>query len=479
MKIDIAAKVESNLLRTRFVVILAFATNAVMNVLLIGFLARVGGLDFVGTWAFISAVLMNALILDLGMTNALTYKIGKAGVASGLPFLRLLGRWSNLLLLVVMGLVGAALVLRQPLAAALSLTIAAAILQLRSNWYCAVRMGQHEQYWFNVQTILRVIVQSLASVLLILGFPNHPELAFATAMLIGNMAALGLSWQLARKDLRQDSPTAFWMDLGHLVSDFGLENAAQRAFQPMSQLAVAHFLGSASLGIFTIALRIPVVMNQSISEALRVLLPGIAWTLRNGDERRVVEMLRGALVTQLVLVIPVMAFVTIHAKTILIVWLGSDTDEIVSALRMLCGSMSWVAIAVPFYWSMQATGQARLIALSVTARLLAVLAFGSLTMAMGGGILLFTAIFALGQVGDALFTIAASERKYGYLRKCLSQIRLLRLGAFLIASLSLNLWLSLSRVQEMQPHLGLTVVMTANLALIGFPGFFLLRKRWL
>lgn len=480
MKIDdTSANTDRNLSRTRIVVLVAFATNALANVLLIGFFARLGGLDLVGTWAFLSAILMSVLIVDFGATNALTYRIAKTGVQSGLPYLRLLLYCSRRLLVLLFFLSVSALIVGWYSVASVMLTIAAAIIQLIANWYCAIRMGKHEQYWFNIQTILRVVAQAFVSTLLIIAFPTYPELALSTAMLTGNIAAFGLSWTLVRTDLRQHTVTARWADLRHLLSNFGFENVAQRAFQPMLQLALAQLLGSAALGVFTIALRIPVVVNQSISEALRILLPGIVDTLRKGNELGVVEMLRRALITQIVLIIPAMVFFAVHARIILTVWIDDEVkvDEIAYALQMLCASMMFVAIATPFYWSLLATGNANIVARSVAVSFTMIVVLGCLAITMGGGVLFFVAIFAVGQVGDALFIVAASERKFGFPRKCISQMQVSRLLLFLVTGLIVNFGLNIVVTSRFPPVNVVTAITIINIVFIGIPTLSALRRK--
>jgi len=476
MSEHISINIGRNIARTRVVVIVAFCVNALANVLLIGFFARRGGLELVGAWAFLNAIILNTLILDLGFTNALTYKIGRDGVLAALPMIYRLLRWAGIVLLAIILAMIVVAILGLPIGPGVGFACVAADMQLAANWLCAIRMGRHEQYWYNVQTVVRVIVQSFSAAGLVIWFPNNPEPALGAAFLLGSMCAFWLSFYLVRGDLYMGTGVASLSQVRQVIVGFGLENAMQRAFLPLSQLTVAHFLGATALGVFTIALRIPFVLNQSVSEALRGLLPGIAGALRDGDSVGVVRLLREATITQIVLIVPTMTFFIIHTPILLSIWIGQGSGETVFAIRMLCTALAFVTVATPFYWTLQASGNVHLLGFLGSVRLIAALSLGATVMFFGGGIIGFVAVFALVQTADALLTILIVEIKFGFFTKSIHNLLKVRLAVYLIAAVVLNLlakhWFETGFSSGFQ----VVSLITLNVFLIGCPGLLALRR---
>lgn len=179
-------KSKKNMRLTRIFGMLAFASNATVNVLLIGYFARVGGIELVGQWAFLGAVMLAVMILDFGSLNALTYRIAKDELDSVACILRQLLRLAALTSAVLaLGLAGAFQFADEIVQGSL-LAGFAALLQLASSWLVSIRMGRQQRYWFNIKTIIRVMVQASAAVLLLQrGLPFPDIFVFGMALVLG------------------------------------------------------------------------------------------------------------------------------------------------------------------------------------------------------------------------------------------------------------------------------------------------------
>jgi O-antigen/teichoic acid export membrane protein len=427
-----------NLTLTRYAVIGAFVTNAAVNVVLLGTLARLGGLETVGIWTFLGAVSLNVQILDLGLTNALTFHMSRDGLSASLPAIHRLVWISMGLGVVVAAAVSLFLVFGQMVPASVGLAVIAALCLLLSNWLITIRLSQHQQYWFNLKSILRVLTQASAAVFLFMNWSEQPALAFGGALLLGGIVELGGVLALTRRQMGQLSRGARLETLRELVSGFSLENASLRAYQPFAHMLVGHFLGVSALGVFAIAQRIPIVINQSVSEALRALLPSLAQLFRNKALEDSVQLVRDGVVTQIVLVVPAVAFVAAHAALILHVWIGEVRPDLVDFLRLLLAAIGIVCLSTPFYWANQASGGARQMGLVGVWRLVLVLGTGSILLLAGNGLEVFVLVFAVGQVLHSAAIVILAHRLSGVVLPVFSGIRWDRLLGFVAVAAILS-----------------------------------------
>jgi O-antigen/teichoic acid export membrane protein len=399
-----------NIRLTRLVVLLSFGLNAAANLALIGAFARQGGFALVGQWAWLNAVLMTVLVLDLGLTEALSYRIGRDGLTTSLPLLRRAMQgvtWLTALLTTTsFGLFFIGL----DAASSLCLAALAAILQLGSNWRISIRLGQHQQYWFNLKSIVRVFAQTALALLFVALLPQAfgLALALATAALAEFLFVL---WATKGVQLRKH-PCASLADLVQAAQAFALTNIAHRALQPLSVLLVGLTLDATAVAVFTLALRIPTVISQSVSEALRGLLPGLA-ALRQSDPARITAVLRDSFATQIMLLAPLVIFAYIFAEALLQLWLGGVPETLVMALRILLIATAITGIVTPFHWANYALGQEKAAAIaSATATLLS-LAAGFFVLLTAQSVLAFVATFAAVQIGLALAMLAIAQQNGG------------------------------------------------------------------
>ncbi len=455
---------QKNLRRTRVAVGGSFAVSTAVNIVLIGFLARIGGLDLVGTWALFGAIILNVLILDLGVTNALTYRIAHQGLAGTLPVLRWLVR---LAVIPVFGFAVAAVFFwRFDLDGLLGGTLAAlaGALQLLSGWLIAIRMGQHQQYWFNIKTILRVVVQGAAVVVLM--SISRDSIALGAALLAGAVAEFALSGLLVARQFPLQGRVASRSDVRRALDGFGLLGLADRGYQPLVQFAVAGVEGATALGVFTVALRIPVVINQTVAEALRTLLPGVAALRAKGNTGAVDRLLRDALVTQIVLVVPALTALVFSADWVAEVWLGQVEPPLVLAMRLFALNMVVVSVATPYFWAVQAAGGARAVGVLSVLRLLIVLAAGVIASLFGAGVMGFVLAFSLGQSVFSLAVSLVAHFRYDLVRPSLVDLCKVRLLMYVLLSLVLNAGL-VNLLQDQKSELALIAAFCANAIIFG------------
>lgn len=469
-------KTRQNMKKTRVTVALAFATTTGANFFLIGYLARFGGLDLVGIWSLYGAIILNVLILDFGLTSALTYQIAHQGLAEVLPVLRWVVRRAGLLILLL------------ALAATLfgftgnwhlfgwTLAIIAGFFTLVSSWLITIRMGQHEQYWFNGKTVLRVLGQSLAIVYLLSFTNGSPEIKIAVSLIFGAMLELVLSYVLVAGQLPLRGTVARLSDIKRSTRGFGLESFANRAYQPFAQFAVTAFEGAAAVGVFTVALRIPVAINQAITEALRALLPGLAELQAKGERIAVTRLLRDAIATQVVLILPIVVFLMFAADWITQVWLGQTQPMLTLAMQVFTANIAIFSLNTPFNWAVQAAGGIMAVGVLSAVRLVAVLVIGIVWSLAGGGVMAFVIAFAIGQSLYALTVTWVGHSRYDLVMPGLRGLNVIRSVLYMSASIALNAGL-FGLLSDQAPEVALAVVLASNAIVFGPLSFFVIKKK--
>lgn len=397
-----------NIRLTRWVVALCFGVNAAVNLALIGYFARRGGLDLVGDWAWLNAILMNVLILDLGLTEALTFRIARDGLKQTQPLLRTALRLALAGVIFTAGASCLCLLLAAHSLGVACLAALAAVLQLAANWRISIRLGQHQQYWFNLKTLLRVGVQTVLAIWFIEIMPQSQFLGLAFALAAGGMVEfLFAIWATQAVQLRTH-PAAPLPVLASAARPFALTNLAHRSLQPLSILLLGLSLNTAAVAVFSLALRIPTVISQAISEALRGLLSGLA-QLSKTDPERIAPLLRDSFIQQIILLGPMVIFVSVLAPRLLQFWLGTVPEDLVTALRLLLIATALSGFATPFHWANFALGQGKAAARAYAIGTCVSLLGGALALLCGQGLLGFILVFGLVQSVLAVAMLAIAQ----------------------------------------------------------------------
>ena len=412
-----------NIRLTRLVALLAFGLNAAANMALIATFARQGGLDLVGQWAWLNAVLMTVLILDLGLTEALSQLIGRDGLTQVLPLLHCAMRLATGLIAVLATTTLACFFLGAQDLTPICLAALAACLQLGSNWRISIRLGQHQQYWFNFKTIVRVMAQTPLAIGFIGLGPQSGGAALALALALAALAEYAFAHWATRTHRLRQSPCASVTDLAQSARGFALTTVAHRALQPLSVLLVGLTLDNAAVALFTLALRIPTVISQSISEGLRGLLPGLA-ALRQRDPARIAALLRDSFATQIRLLAPLLILTYVFAEPLLHLWLGVIPENLVSAVRCLLIASVITGIVTPFHWANYALGQEKSAARAYAITSLFALAGGFFILILSQSIMAFVASFAMFQIVMALAMLTIAQQNGGLVWQSLRGVNL-------------------------------------------------------
>jgi O-antigen/teichoic acid export membrane protein len=445
---EIIFQVRRNFLRTGGVTIFTCFLNAALNLALLGWFAREGGVALVGTWSLLNAILMYVLVLDFGLTNALTRVIAIKGAVEAAPLIRwLLTRLAGLICLGVSAhfLICLTRGANSEIAIAWGLAGLAACFQLASNWLICFRLGRYQQYYFNLKSIVRVAVQTSLIFTFYAPIDLPTPVLFGAALAFAGFCELLFAGFIVRgPDLKSvtAATSANFSDIRQLSRGFGMADAVNRVRQPLLQILIASIAGNAALGVFTIALRVPTVLSQSVSEAMRVLFPGLSNLQKSGDRPIVTIMLRNGFLVQLLIVVPACIFLLIAAEDILGLWLGQTTQTQISATRLITIGIMINSLSVPFFWALNAFGYANRIAWAGLAGLLLSGVFGtSVLLLLPNPIPTFCAIYAFSQILTAALIAWWAESRAGLLFASLSQIRwaniLLFWTAFIVFSLGL------------------------------------------
>ncbi len=473
---ELEAATRRDLKRSRGVVFAAFLINAGLNFVLLGILARLGGLEMVGQWAFLNAVLSVVLIADFGATNALTYRIGRDGIEATAGLLRLLLLAAATFIAACLALIGLDSVTALLNSTAALLTIVAGFLQLASNWMISIRMGQHEQYWFNVKTVLRVSTQTGLALALLSILPEQPMLAFGLALALAALIETLFAAFMVHRMWTPCGSVARTQALRDLLQGFGLLALAQRGLLPLSQLIVSALAGATVLGIFTVASRAPIVISQSVSEALRALLPGLAGMTSEADRPRIIKLLADGITGQIVLIYPALAVLSIHAHTVFTVWLGESSVVLEAALMMLSAGVFVACLTVPHFWALQAMEAVVPLSRLTFWRVLVTLVIGALLTSLLRDPLVMPATYSASLALGAVAVLALSEVRLEIVWPCLKLLRWRRIAYFCIFVLGLNSGLA-TLDAYLEPDTLLGVVALGNLVTIGPLALYIIRKR--
>ena len=453
----------------------AFAANAGLNLALLGILAKWGGLELVGQWSFLSAILLLVMLGDFGITNALTYKIGCDGLDVTAPVLRLLLLGLGALAAVSLAACAAAARISPDWGLALALTVLAGIMQLASDWLIAIRMGRHEQYWFNVKTVLRVVLQTAAVLVFYAAAPDRAMLGFALALLMSRGAEFILSWAMTRRAFAMRGLRASPVQVLDLTKGFGLLSLARRCLDPLSRLLIAALAGSEALGIFTIGWRMAAIVNQSVSEALRALLPGLAAMRDASDRARVRRLLRDSLAGQLIMIGAPMLVLAIHAELLFWVWLSRSDQTLVMVLRIFLLGGFCAAVSTPFYWAAQAFGLVSRLARLTLLRVGATLGLGAIVLWLHPDVLGFVTVYALSQCIASAFPFHLINHEDRLAARVVADLPLIPITGYLAAVALLNLGLAHLQI-DMAPLYFLLAILFCNLVTVGPIGLMMLRR---
>lgn len=448
---DSETVIRRNFLRSSGVIALALLLNAGLNVLLLGWLVRQGGFDLVGRWFFMNAILLFAAVVDLGFMPALTRQVARNGIAATLPYLRwLIGRLGLLCLGagLVMLVLGQILPVERSLLIGGTLAALAGALQVMSGWAIALRLGQHEQFWVSVKSVVKVVTQAGLVVVLLGQFPTPPAVIFGASLLIGSLCETGLTLALLwrfRPDLRdaRRSPSPSLRDVLALSAGFTSASLLQRIQEPVTRTLVVWLAGPAALGIFTVAFRLPMVLRDSMGEAMRAFLPGLSQLQKEGASEATHAILRDGILVQMLVMTPAFLFLLSQSALVLELWLGTISDPLLFSTRILIVSLALSSVSIPFFWALQAFGDAGRIALSTGISLtLVVLGGGTVLWSTSGSVAAFSAVFLVSHSVTTGLIFYWSETRWRAVRPSLNQIALDRVGFFLAGLGGLAWWLS-------------------------------------
>ncbi|MBL1422415.1 MAG: hypothetical protein COC24_018065 [Alphaproteobacteria bacterium] len=463
--------IRRNFLHSSGIVIIAFLLNAGLNVVLLGWFVRLGGFGLVGVWSFLNALLLYVLILDFGYTNALTRKVALSGPEQAIPYILKL---SGLLLTAsFLGLIcaGGGLAFTTEVEGAFFssdlqvggiFAISAGVLQLLGNWGITLRLGQHEQFWFNVKSIVRVVVQSILSVVLLTKVPESPASMLGLAILLGSAVEVCLTLFLL-----VPFRTAFFQAKSHCVDKadlialskgFGASNLLERIKQPALQTLILIFGGTVGLGIFTVALRIPVVLSQSVSQAIIVLLPGLSQLKKEENRSGINNLLRDSTLLQILVVFPVCSIFLVYCDFFFLLWLGESSSQLLLSSRILTLAVMVNSIMIPYFWALQAFGDATkgAIANAVSLAIALVLGLGALLI-FEGSVFGFSIAYLLSQAVLTGLVLYWSETRWQIVSASFRQISLLGTPLFLTSCAGLIVLIRLF-VELSHPIAGLSIV---------------------
>ncbi|MEM9383691.1 MAG: hypothetical protein AAGA68_01415 [Pseudomonadota bacterium] len=448
------ATVRRNALRSSPFIAFAFITNAVANLALIGWLQRLGGFALVGTWSLLNALVVFMLVADGGLSLALTREVSIRGVTRSWPTHRWLLTRSTLALLAMLplGLTIAWLTeLPAKVVGGWACALLAGALQVMSGWAVTVRLGQHEQYWRNVATILRVLTQSTLVVVLLSVTVWDNKFSMGAALLAGALAEVSLIVGLlvavdgAKIRAARHIPSPSFREVVALTKGFGATKFLQALLEPLTRGLVGVVAGTPALGAFTVSWRPASLLRSIVSEVLRVLLPGISRLHHDGNREATLAIVRDSVLVQALITVPACLFAAINAQAALELWLGTVPLAAVHACQIFLAALALSSWSVPYFWALQAVGDASFTAVATLARLLLTLVPGAAALWwFEGDIRAFAICASVGILVAAVSYLLRADRRWALLSPILHDIRWVRTAT--VTGLSVLLALATANV---------------------------------
>lgn len=362
-------RIHRNLLGSLGMALLVFMVTAAANLLLLGWFGQRGGLELIGLWTVLLTVLSFVLLVDYGYSDALTQMVAIEGPAVPLSITLRLSGWvlAVSVLATALAFAGADLMTMRPETVWGGLMAAwAGVLQIASGWLISLRLGRHEQHWWYLKTLVRVVAQTAAAPVLMLGTQIDGIVALGLSLLLGGLAETLLTLYATRHDLAKASLAAARAVPARtvlaLTRGFGPANILQRLQEPVIRTLLARLGGIEVLGAFVVAWKIPQTASAAVSEGLRSLLPGLSNLLQADETEKVAILIGQSLFLQMALSVPISLFLWIHAPPVFEIWLGLSDPVLIQVARVVIIGYAAINLTVPFFWSIQAYGYSSTIA---------------------------------------------------------------------------------------------------------------------
>ncbi len=414
------AQIQRGLLRSVMLAPLDAVSSVGFSIVLIGLLARAGGMELVGQWAMLQAYVAIALAFDLGVTYGVNRRVASEGPEGGFALIARAGGWP--LALAALGLLtaagGAGFGVEGWLPAA-AVALAAGATQLLTQWFGAVQTGAHRHAHTQAASIFLNVVQ-FCLILLALSWSSGPPAIWTLAAAIWGARLLHLAFTIALLALAPLGLAAFaaaprrapWAEVRAAAGAFTFYSLAVKWRIPLLRLSVGFLGGDAALGLFTIAQRAPEAISAVFSSGLQTLLAGFAGLGKGAEATR---LLRRALEVQVALCLPLFLAFFAHAPAILTLWIGSVDADLVLMTRLMALAGILSAPTVPFSWALQATGQASFMAVVIVVQTALIVTVGAIGFGLTDhGTLVFVAGFAfLAATANMIYAARAIVLNFG------------------------------------------------------------------
>ncbi len=460
--LDLQSDASSGLLRSFLLGPMRALVPALLNVLLMSVIVSKGGLQTVGLWGIFNLLVGIFLLGDFGVSQHISRDLS-AGLRS-MPEVRatveaIIGFW----LLATVLIIALALVFARPILASqgievnavsfgalalLPLTCAAALI---CGLYTFMHISAHQVHYAQVNQVVGAFMQFAVAICLL--HLVEPYLALVIALASGYaVRAVGLyrnlrriNFEAAPRRLRWPS-TRFLIGLFRQTKGFALLGAAQQLFHIVNRIGILTFGGTAVLGAFEIASRVPFLLEQAFGNGLQPLFAVFAGADWHSDEgkakiRRLAQWIYDLLV---VTSIGCLAAWIALSGSIIGIWLNLDNPDLVFATQLFGLFNAVRTFNVPTFWVLQARHSETWIGAVYMAQVvtfLLILAVLSMFMVLTFPVIAIV-ITVLSIVAE-LSAAAVAEFRIGYLRVVVRSWRdlapfaatfVLLIGAWLLAA---------------------------------------------
>lgn len=232
---------------------------------------------------------------------------------------------------------------------------------------------------------------------------------------------------------------------------------------PVFRFVIASALGLGAAALFDIAMRLTQTVRDLVASGFNVLYPSFSYFHRNRDKESIIELMKVSLMVLMTFGAVSLGVLTAVSGELLTLWLGESPAELVDATRILALWQVMTLANVPFWFLLHATHHEKVAAASVWAHTAAVILVLPLSEVFGFSLTGFIVYWTLTSIVTQCLIYFYVQSKLKLLWDVVLSPRVMALLGMVLVFFLWSLYLPAG-------SLVLTIVYAASGALVFFAG---------
>lgn len=294
------------------------------------------------------------------------------------------------------------------------------LLRLFSALYGAALSGIHRNHFVHVAQLLQALVFTIA--FFSLAHPNGYLMDLAISYALSFLVELLFTVSVLLKFNRRTLTIRSGLDVGRFVSfaksvrPYFFMDAALLGREPLLKLALSMCCGSASVGIYELASKVPSTIRQAYVLGLSALMPAFAKLTRKGTRVEIVALGQTSLKYIIFGAIGALFLYLLNRERLLEIWLGSVEPEILSMTVLLTFWWMITSFNVPAWWIGIGTDNEWSNTYIASTHLVFTIGLFLTTLFIDIGAYELVLLWVLGGVGMQILLYVLLEKKTGFIR---------------------------------------------------------------